>query len=514
MRRSIAAAVVALSTALPVMTAGTSSATDDTSIPSVLSSAGRLAEQRADRALTRAQEVLSTPVGSTPGKPDATLAMRDLALSLSDLDPSQRRKAHAVLARPTDGNDDAYGDGYTVPSKRKCRGNFCIHWVTSTSDAATAAWADRTLTLMNSVWKHHVDDMGYRRPVGDGSRGGNGKFDVYLKDLGSKSLYGYCAPENPKAGYKYVYSGYCVLDNDFSRQQYGAPPVDSLTVTAAHEFFHAVQFAYDASEDSWLMEATATWMEERYADSINDNRQYLPYGQVKRPGSPLDFANSTSFNQYGNWPFFEYLSTHFGNRVVRAIWNQAGAFKGAPDLYSTRAIKKVLRDHGGFVRVFRAYAAGNTIPARTYPEGAAWPSAAIAKRLTLSRSHKLGSASFTIDHLASANASVKPDTSLEGRQWRARITVDGPGRRTSPAAYLTIRKKHGKVDRVAVPLGKRGNGRVTVPFSASDVRSVTVTLANASTRFSNCWSNTAYSCQGRPTDTDEPFTLKVAAYRS
>ena len=52
-----------------------------------------------------------------------------------------------------------------------------------------------------------------------------------------------------------------------------------------------------------------------------------------------------------------------------------------------------------------------------------------------------------------------------------------------------------------------------MPFSASDVRSVTVTLANASTRFSNCWSNTAYSCQGRPTDTDEPFALKVAAYR-
>ena len=199
--------------------------------------------------------------------------------------------------------------------------------------------------------------------------------------------------------------------------------------------------------------------------------------------------------------------------MVRSIWNQAGAFKGAPDLYSTRAIKKVLRDHGGFVRVFRAYAAGNTIPARTYPEGAAWPSAAIAKRLTLSRSHKLGSAQFTIDHLASANTSVKPDTSLEGRQWQARITVDGPGRRTSPAAYLIIRKKHGKVDRVAVPLGRRGNGRVTVPFSASDVRSVTVTLANASTRFSNCWSNTAYSCQGRPTDTDSPFTLKVAAFR-
>jgi hypothetical protein len=29
-------------------------------------------------------------------------------------------------------------------------------------------------------------------------------------------------------------------------------------VTAAHEFFHAIQYGYDVSEDPWLMESTAT----------------------------------------------------------------------------------------------------------------------------------------------------------------------------------------------------------------------------------------------------------------
>ncbi len=42
-----------------------------------------------------------------------------------------------------------------------------------------------------------------------------------------------------------------------------------------------MQYAYDAEDDRWLMEATATWMEERLADGANDNRQYLPYGQVQ-----------------------------------------------------------------------------------------------------------------------------------------------------------------------------------------------------------------------------------------
>ena len=87
-----------------------------------------------------------------------------------------------------------------------------------------------------------------------------------------------------RKGHKWLASGYCVLDNDFAEAQYGAPPMHSLRVTAAHEFFHAVQFAYDYGEDPWLMEATATWMEERVADDVNDNRQYLPYGQVGAPG--------------------------------------------------------------------------------------------------------------------------------------------------------------------------------------------------------------------------------------
>ena len=513
MRRTIAAGVVALSTALPVITASTSSATDGKATP--LAPTEGVAAQRAERALGTAQEVLSGSTGSRPDqRPEATLAMRDLFMSLPDLDAGQRKQAGSVLARPTDGANDQYGDGYTVPAKKSCKGNFCIHWVDSTADAATTAWALRTRSVMNSVWSHHVGKMGYRKPVSDGTRGGNGKFDVYLKDLGNQGLYGYCAPERRKPGYKWLASGYCVLDNDFASSQYGAPPLYSLRVTAAHEFFHAVQFAYDYGEDKWFMETTATWMEERYADNVNDNRQYLPYGQVKKAGSPLDFFNDQGFNQYGNWPFFEYLSTHYGNGVVRKIWNKAGAFKGAPDLYSTKAVKAVLRTRGGFAGVFRKYAAGNTMPGRTYPEGSAWPKAVIAKRWTLTRDQRRAANKFSIDHLSSQNARVTPGTSLKGKRWMLRVTVDAPGQASGPGVYLLVRKKSGKVVKQAVKLTSGGYGKVKVPFSSSGVSSVTVTLANASTRF-KCWRNpaTAYTCGGRPLDNDKPFRLKVAAFK-
>jgi len=43
-------------------------------------------------------------------------------------------------------------------------------------------------------------------------------------------------------------------------------PLDNIKVTAAHEFNHAIQFGYDYWEETWLMEATATWIEDDTAD--------------------------------------------------------------------------------------------------------------------------------------------------------------------------------------------------------------------------------------------------------
>ena len=71
-----------------------------------------------------------------------------------------------------------------------------------------------------------------------------------------------------------------------SRSSGTRTPMLPLKVTAAHEFFHAVQFAYDIGEDGWLMEGTATWMEEHVYDAINDNRQYLATSPLAHPSDP------------------------------------------------------------------------------------------------------------------------------------------------------------------------------------------------------------------------------------
>jgi len=525
MRRSFAAAVVALSAALSVVPTAAWSASDGTApgalparlpiaLPATAAGAGTATTQQAQQALAHARQVLTGTTSLAAGShPEATLAMRDLFAALPALSSSDRREADAVLARPTDGPNDPYGDGYTVPAKRKCKGHFCLHWVTSTSDRATSTWVDKTLKTMNQVWRKEVGSLGYRAPVRDGKHGGNNLFDVYLKDVGANGLYGYCAPEYLKPGRTREASGYCVLDNDFDSSQFGgAKPVNSLRVTAAHEFFHAIQFGYDYKEDHWMMEATSTWMEERFADGINDNRQYLPYGQVRLPFDSLDVYAPAGFNQYGNWPFFEYLSSRYGVGIVRQIWNLSGNFPGAGKEYSTQAISDALRSHGGFTSVYTRFAAANVSPAKSYAEGGAWPSAKINRSWTLARDHRSGGATFAINHMAARDVVMKPDTTLRGDRWHGRVAVDGPGRATSPAAYVVIDRTQGSPIRKQVTLSRSGAGSVTFSFRHATVKRVSITLVNASTRF-DCGRNTNLSCHGKPKDNGSSFDVRVSAFK-
>ena len=221
---------------------------------------------------------------------------------------------------------------------------------------------------MDSVWSTIVDQLGYRAPLTDGTRGGSPLFDVYLKDLGG-DIYGFCAGE--KRVKKRTGSGYCVLDNDFAAAQFPTgTPTDNLVVTAAHEFFHAVQYAYDYAEDPWMMEATATWMEERIATQVNDNRQYFPWSQIYAPYVPLDAFSRNAGYQYGNWVFWEHLSTSYGIGIVKKAWEQAGSLKKDGGKYSLTALQKVLKRKGGLAKVYAKYAAGNLTPAVNFPEGA------------------------------------------------------------------------------------------------------------------------------------------------
>jgi hypothetical protein len=275
MRRRLSSFLLTLVIGLSALSAAPATAgrqhsplTDDPTSPT------RVAQQALARAIRLFGD--SPARARTTGHADASMTLRDLFLARSHLGGDGRVAADQILARPTDRGQDPYGDGYTVAAKAKCSQHFCIHWVPTTADRPTSyKWVLTTLDTMEKVWSYETGKLGYRKPVTDGNHGGNSRFDVYLKNVGDKGYYGYCAAEYYARSDHDLASGYCVLDNNFSYAEFHAKPIDSMRVTAAHEFFHAIQYAYQLTEDRWLYESTATWMEERFADDVNDNRQYL-----------------------------------------------------------------------------------------------------------------------------------------------------------------------------------------------------------------------------------------------
>ncbi|MCH7733225.1 MAG: hypothetical protein IIB44_12085, partial [Candidatus Marinimicrobia bacterium] len=102
---------------------------------------------------------------------------------------------------------------------------------------------------------------------------------------------GYVQPENPanndgnnensEVTEENAFTSYMVLRNNYEgfydvSNIYGPiSEFEAVQVSVAHEFFHSIQFGYDGWEAVWLLEATATWMEDEVFDDVNDNYQYL-----------------------------------------------------------------------------------------------------------------------------------------------------------------------------------------------------------------------------------------------
>ncbi len=253
----------------------------------------------------------------------------------------------------------------------------------------------------------HTRVLGYRPPATDGARGGSAQFDVYLSQLADDGLYGFCAPEEKVPGQRFVYSGYCVLDNDFVEFPRG--PLPSLQVTAAHEFFHAIQFAYDATEDRWFMEATATWAEERYADDIDDNRQYLTHGQLGRPAhtrststTPSGRATTATGSSSSGSPSAtaSTSSTRSGTRPTRRRARRTAT----PPRPSPRCSAGRARPSRTF---YARFAAGNQLPAQFYDEGAAYRPAPVERTVRLRPRLRDVTERRRLDHLTSARLPLR-----------------------------------------------------------------------------------------------------------
>ncbi|HEX3735394.1 MAG TPA: MXAN_6640 family putative metalloprotease [Solirubrobacterales bacterium] len=307
--------------------------------------------------------------------PGAASASPALATAVPSVSTSQKPFI-MPKPRPTEGRErptddpDPNRNAYTVPQAPKspyCGPNFCVHWVAKGIDAPSLADSDgngvpdfveQVLAVAEHVHTIENEKLGWREPKSDGKKGGGvGKTDIYLSEIGGE-LFGYAAPDRGQASKDHRIPrrlhGYLVLDNDYSAFEFpGTTPTHDLEVTLAHEYNHILQFGYDAFQDTWFAESSATWMEDQVYNGINDYLRYVRRW-VHRYETPL---TTSSIKEYGSAIWNEWLAHRYGQSIVRKAW--AGAIHVRPAGFSVAAYEAAIRaaGHSDFSHDFARFAA-------------------------------------------------------------------------------------------------------------------------------------------------------------
>lgn len=370
---------------------------------------------QAATALAAAEQALEADSAGQPQR-GATVALTALADALPALSGRERRRARALLARPTDRREDEFGEGYTAPrghvrSTESPGGRFCVTWVRSGSDAPDLTDSNRSGTpdyveavgaIAEFAHGIQVGDLGWRPPKPDQREECRkpGQTDIYLKELGDQGLFGYAAADPGQGNARSMY-GYLVIDNDYAEFPRFDGPLDAARVTIAHELNHLLQQAYSSRQDPWMFEATATWMEEKVFPDIDDYLNYLPRF-ARAPGAPItDFNGGGGLKVYGSAVWNHWLENgdgRYGPGVVRRAWEVSPIT--SPADFAAGAYSRAISDSGGagLARDFVRFAAA-TAEWRTgvggFPDATAYPD--MRRQRALHPLRRRGRA-FRLDH--------------------------------------------------------------------------------------------------------------------
>lgn len=269
--------------------------------------------------------VLFQPTEITESAHCGTPLKHGLQRDWDKLEPATQKTLAKQLAAPVLTNEATFTSS---------GGHFKIHYATSGTDTPPALdanangipdWVETVAQTFEQVRTTYVSQGYNPAPTVAGV-----PYDIYLRDLAAQRLYGQTTSSTsiPSPGFANAYSSFMEIDNDFLDPVYvnstGGPytPLQSLQITAAHEYHHAIQYGYNIFFDIWYAEATSTWNEDELYDGINQLYNYTP-AWFSNTNLPLDTAVSvTTGGGYGRWLFNRYLAEHHGNTVVRAIWEK------------------------------------------------------------------------------------------------------------------------------------------------------------------------------------------------
>lgn len=329
-----------------------------------------------------------------------------------NVDRMTREEAERFMIAPVPKLDQVY----ISPS-----GFFTIHYTTRGENAVTMRersseqvpyYIEQIGEVMDHVKKVTCDERGFKTPLFDP---GKSNFDIYVYDL--KGIYGITFSSkyynNPNSRAR-ASSSFISLDNNYSNEKgFDKSREACMKVTAAHEFFHAVQNSYNADADTWWKEASATWNEDELYDGINDYIRYLE-SFFSSPHKSLDV------NTYSGVVFAKYLAENLGGyETIKKIWEvQAAGYNN-----SLNAIDRAIKDkypQKDLGTEFNRFTACNYIPSQYYKEGDVWETSAAIQN-TYS-SYPIARVRNQLDHLSSNYQLFKKSASKDGNDLK--ISID------------------------------------------------------------------------------------------
>lgn len=182
-------------------------------------------------------------------------------------------------------------------------------------------WVETVASTFDDTYTQYTA-RGYNPPPTS-----DGYYHVYLRDLSAAGNYGVTTSLGSQStSYPYGIGSFIEIDKDFKAAIYARYlPLESLKITAAHEFNHAIQYGYNFYFDIWYAEATATWFEDELFDSVNQLYTYIP-AWLKYSTLRLDVpvsSNATTIGAgYGRWLFNRFLAEKYSTHSIRNFWEK------------------------------------------------------------------------------------------------------------------------------------------------------------------------------------------------
>ncbi|MCH7878770.1 MAG: dockerin type I repeat-containing protein, partial [candidate division Zixibacteria bacterium] len=302
---------------------------------------------------------------------------RDIARYWNEFDPQQQSLVTSMIGRPV------MDTSVVSPGAQ-----FRLHYDTTGPETVPAEdldvngipdFVDRAGVYLDSAWNLFHTKLGYLLPPDDGTSGGDSKYDVYFASIGGYGIT-FFDPTGPAPWDDFT--SFILIHRDFAgfapNQDPEGSQIGALKVTCAHEYFHAVQLAYDGLDDLWMYESSATWNEVELFPEVKDNYQFLPFFYND---TDTFLTTNGGFHPYGAFVWPLYLAENYTDTLMRKIWEasiSANGIDAIDDALSGWGVST-----GGIFADFGVwnFFTGDRAQAGYYPSGAEYPGVILDRAL-------------------------------------------------------------------------------------------------------------------------------------